>query len=111
MPEHHEPIEVIAGEPWEIPGTLLDANGSPIDLAGAILEWALVDSGGNPVAIPAEVTITDTAVGAICISISANDTAGLDPGYYNDGLRATVPGGERRIWHGYIQVDANRFAA
>ena len=93
MPEHHEPIEVIAGEPWEIPGTLLDANGSPIDLAGAILEWALVDSGGNPVAIPAEVTITDTAVGAICISISANDTAGLDPGYYNDGLRATVPGG------------------
>ena len=37
MPTHHEPIEVIAGETWDIPGTLLDANGSPIDLNGATL--------------------------------------------------------------------------
>jgi hypothetical protein len=28
-----------------------------------------------------------------------------------DGLRVTTPGGERRTWHGYIQVDVNRFAA
>jgi hypothetical protein len=59
MPEHHEPLEVIAGEPWDIPGTLLDPNRAPIDLTGAILEWVLVDSGGNPVAIAAEVTVTD----------------------------------------------------
>jgi hypothetical protein len=111
MPEHHEPIEVIAGETWDIPGTLLDANGSPIDLIGATLEWALVDSGGNPVAITAEVTITNAAAGAIWISVGANDTAGLDPGYYNDGLRVTMPRGERSTWLGYIQVDVNRFAA
>ena len=67
MPEHHDPIEVIAGEPWDIPGTLLDANGSPIDLTGATLEWALVDSGGNPVAITADVTVIDAAAAAICI--------------------------------------------
>ena len=106
----HEPIEVIAGEPWEIPATLVDANGSPVDLAGATLEWALIDSGDNPVAITAEVTVTDTAAGAICISIAGNDTAGLDPGYYNDGLRVTMPDGERRTWHGRLQLDANRFA-
>jgi hypothetical protein len=57
------------------------------------------------------VTVTDAARGEIWISISANDTAGLDPGHYNDGLRVTTPGGERRTWHGYIQVDANPFAA
>jgi hypothetical protein len=111
MPEHHEPIEVIAGETWDISGTLLDANCSPIDLTGATLEWVLVDSGGNPVAITAEVTVTDAAAGAIWISVGAIDTAGLDPGYYNDGLRVTMPGVERRTWHGYIQVDVNRFAA
>jgi len=67
MPEHHEPIEVIAGEPWDIPGTLLDPNRAPIDLTGATLEWVLVDSGGNPVAIAAEVTVTEAASGEICI--------------------------------------------
>jgi len=111
MPEHHEPIEVIAGEPWDIPGTVLDPNGSPVDLTGATLEWVLVDSGGNPVAIAVEMTVTDTARGEICISVSPDDTAGLDPGHYNDGLRVTTPDGERRSWHGYIQVAANRFAA
>jgi hypothetical protein len=111
MLEHHEPIEVIAGETWDIPGTLLDANGSPIDLSGATLEWVLVDRGGNPVAIAAEVTVTDAAAGAICISVAAEATAGLDPGYYNDGQRITMPRGERSTWNGYIQVDANRFAA
>ena len=110
MSEHHEPLEVIAGEPWDIPGTLLDANRVPIDLTGATLEWVLIDSGGNPVAITAEVTVTEAAAGAICISVVHEATAGLDPGQYNDGLRVTTPGGERRIWHGYIQVDANRFA-
>jgi hypothetical protein len=58
MPEHHEPIEVVAGETWDIHGTLLDANGTPIDLTGATVEWVLVDSGGNPVAVTSEVTIT-----------------------------------------------------
>jgi hypothetical protein len=111
MPEHHEPIEVIAGETWDIPGTLLDANGSAVDLTGATLEWALVDSGGNPVAITAQVTVTDAAAGAICISVGANDTAGLDPGYYSDALRVTKPRGERSTWHGFIQVDPDRFAA
>jgi hypothetical protein len=106
MPEHHEPLEVIAGEPWDIPGTLLDANRAPIDLTGATLEWVLVDSGGNPVAITAEVTVTEAGSGAICISISAEDA-----GHYNDGLRVTTPDGERRTWHGYIQADASRFAA
>jgi hypothetical protein len=109
MPEHHEPLEVTAGETWDIPGTLLDANDSPIDLSGATLEWALVDSGNNPVMIPAEVNITDAAAGTICISVEANHTAGLDPGYYHDGLRVTMARGERFTWHGQLLVDADRF--
>ena len=89
---------------------MLDANGSPIDLTGATLEWVLVDSGSNPTAIAAEVTVIDAATGAICISVGASDTAGLDPGYYSDSLRVTMLRGERSTWHGQIQVDANRFA-
>ena len=71
MPKHHEAIEVIAGEPWDIPGTLLDGNGSPIGFAGAT---------------------SDAAAGTICISVGASDTAGLDTGSYRDGLRVTMPG-------------------
>jgi len=111
MLEHHDPVEVIAGESWDIPCTLLDANSSPIDLTGATLEWALVDSGSNPVAIPADVTVIDAAAAAICISVVAKDTAGLDPGYYNDGLRVTTPRGQRSTGHGQIQVDASPFVA
>jgi hypothetical protein len=54
-------VEIIAGEPWDIPGILLDAHSSPIDLTGATLEWALVDSGGSPVAMTADVTVIDAA--------------------------------------------------
>ena len=75
------------------------------------MQWVLVDSGGNPVALTAEVNVTNAARGAICISLAASDTAGLDPGYYSDGLRVTMPSGERSTWHGQILVDADRFAA
>jgi hypothetical protein len=61
-------------------------------------------------AIKAEVTITDAAAGAIFISVGADDTAGLDPGYYHDGLRITMARGERFTWHGRLLVDADRFA-
>jgi hypothetical protein len=45
MPAHHDPIELIAGDPWEIPGTLTDDNGDPLDLTGAEFEWVLVYTG------------------------------------------------------------------
>lgn len=46
MPTHHDPIELVAGDDWEIPGALLDDNGNPLDLSDAEFAWVVVDTGG-----------------------------------------------------------------
>jgi hypothetical protein len=110
MPTHHGFIEVVAGDPGEIPGTLTDADGQPLDLTNAQFEWVLVDAGGNPITLAAEVDVMDAAAGAIGIYVPATDTAG-DPGYYTDALRVNLPSaGDATVWHGQILVAANPFA-
>jgi hypothetical protein len=91
----------LAGDDWEIPGALLDANGNPLDLTGAEFEWVLIDSGRNPITLAAEVDVTDPADGAI----PASDTTGLDPGFYTDALHVTFAGSST-VWHGHIIVVA-----
>ena len=111
MPTHHGLIELIAGDPWEIPGTLTDINGNPLELTNAQFEWVLVDTGDNPIALGAEVDVMDAATGAIGIYVPASDTAGLDPGYYTDALRVNLPSaGGATVWHGQILVATNPFA-
>src|SRR6516162_769007 len=111
MPAHHGLVELVAGDPWEIPGTLTDATGQPLDLTNAQFEWVLVDTGGNPITLAAEVDLMDAAAGAIGIYVPAGDTAGLDPGYYTDALRVKLPSaGNATVCHGQILVVANPFA-
>jgi hypothetical protein len=38
MPTHHDPIEFLAGDDWEIPGALLNDNRNPLDLSDAEFE-------------------------------------------------------------------------
>jgi hypothetical protein len=105
MPTHHDPVVVVAGDDWEIPGALFDADGNPLDLTSAEFEWVLVDTGGNPITLVAEVEVTDLADGAISISVPASDTNGLDPGFYTDALHVTfAAGGSSTVWHGQIIV-------
>jgi hypothetical protein len=53
----------------------------------------------------AEVEVTDSADGAISISVPASDTTGLDPGFYTDALHVTfAAGGSSTVWHGQIIV-------
>jgi hypothetical protein len=107
MPTHHDPIELLAGDDWEIPGALLDDNGNPLDLSNAEFEWVLVDRGGNPITLAAEVEVTDPAEGAINIMVLASDTAGLDPGFYTDALRVEFPTpGRSTVWHARLIVVA-----
>jgi hypothetical protein len=107
---HHDDIELVAGDSWLIPGVLTDHRGDPLDLTTAMFEWALLDSGGNPVAISADVTVTDALRGAVSIALEANDTAGLDPGFYMDALRVDFPStGRSTVWRGQIAVVASRF--
>jgi hypothetical protein len=110
MPTHHGLIELVAGDPWEIPGTLTDDNGQPLDLTNAQFEWALVDTGRNPITLAAAVDVIDAAAGVLGIYVRASDTAGLDPGYYTDALRVKLPSaGGATVWHGQILVVANPF--
>lgn len=105
MPTHHDPIELVPGDDWEIPGAVLDADGNPLDLSDADFEWVLVDTGGNPITLAAEVEVTDAADGAISISIPTSDTTGLDPGFYMDALHVTFPAaGRSMVWQGQIVV-------
>jgi hypothetical protein len=110
MPTHHDLIELVAGDTWEIPGTLTDANGSPLDLTNAQFEWVLVDTGGNPITLAAAVDVMDAETGAVGIYVPAGDTAGLDPGYYTDALRVNLARADSAmVWHGQILVAANPF--
>jgi hypothetical protein len=106
---HHDNIELVAGDSWLIPGVLTDHNGDALDLTTATFEWELIDSGGYPVAISADVTVTDAPRGAVSIALEANDTAGLEPGFYMDALRVEFPNsGRSTVWRGQIAVAASR---
>src|SRR5262249_16103101 len=41
--------ELMAATDWAIDGTLLDANGLPLDLSNATLQWTLIGPQGVPV--------------------------------------------------------------
>ena len=44
MPTHHDPIELLAGDDWEIPGALLDAVGA-INIMVPASDTARLDPG------------------------------------------------------------------
>ena len=106
---HHDPIELVPGDSWRVPGLLLDVNGAPLDLTSAALRWTLLDPDGFPVPLAADVSVTDAANGALMISVSNTDTAALGPGPYTDALRVSIPGATSTVWMGTIGVLASCF--
>lgn len=105
----HSQKSFFAGDQWEIRGRLFDRNKLPLDIAGATLEWALLDSAD------VEVISADAAVytinlpgglsdGTFTIVVPKEVTA-LPAGSYNDGLRVsslTIP--RETLWYGPIIV-------
>lgn len=107
----HAPIELICGEPFKIPGTAADINGTPLNLEGASIEWQLDDYTGEINALtlnsPADIQITDPANGAFIVNVSATATAKLAPGVYRDQLSVTLSGGALSVqWAGAIIASA-----
>lgn len=45
---HHDPAELMAATDWGIDGTLLDADGQPLDLSNATLNWTVIGPAGTP---------------------------------------------------------------
>jgi hypothetical protein len=101
----------MAGNSWRLAFQLTDANGSPLDLSAATLQWVLIDPSGNTVPnINATISVNQPAsAGQGSIMISNMATAQLGPGRYADSLRATIEGMRSTCWTGNILVDANPF--
>jgi len=107
---HHDPIEFVAGDDWDIGGTLLRPDGSAYDLTNATVVWMLRDPDGAPALQPGQYAINLTpplTAGQLIIAIPSAVTATLRPGRYPDALRATDSAGTDTFWTGLIAVSPN----
>jgi hypothetical protein len=110
MIPHHDPTELMAATDWGIDGTLLDADGQPLDLSNATLTWTLIGPQGTPVLRNGDATITvvgDPTAGSIHIGIHNAKTAQLECGRYIDALQLTIGDAVSPLWTGVILVAAN----
>jgi len=110
----HSAVTLIAGDDWEIAGTLLDETGAPYDLSVGTLLWTLLNDRFEAVIEPADVviTITDAANGKCTIGIPAAVTTKLGAGRYTDALRI-VDGNSitSTLWEGQYYIGADPFIA
>ena len=108
----HPQKTMIAGDEWQIHGSLFDRQRPrmPIPLVGATIEWTLRNSAGADVISPDQVAINidpDQVVNAgdFTIIVSSTVTGSLGVGKYSDQLRlmtATIP--RETMWQGVIIV-------
>jgi hypothetical protein len=113
----HRDEEIPRGVTLIINGTLIAADGQPLALTGATLEWALTGEASpvRPVIrLPGaggEIIITDPTNGLCQIVVDAAATAALAPGRYMDMLRVTIGEVVSPLWRGTIVVDDSPFEA
>lgn len=107
---HHDDLEFVAGDDWDIGATLQRSDGSAYDLSQATVIWMLRGPDGLPALLPTQYSIKINAppsAGLITIVIPADATAALRPGRYLDWLRATDNAGTDTFWTGMLLVDPN----
>jgi len=107
---HHPDTELMAATDWAIDGTLLDADGQPLDLSNAELTWTLIGPQGTPMLQDGDATITvvgDPTAGLVHITVHNAKTALLECGRYIDALQLTVGDIVSPLWLGQILVAAN----
>lgn len=93
MPNH---LKLIRGDTWMIAWTWKDNDGQPIDLTGAIVDWALESAHGEIVASAgvAEGSIEIELSSAKCfVTVKAADTAEITPGAYRCDMQVTYADG------------------
>jgi hypothetical protein len=95
---YHGDVEVAAGVPWTINGTLCNAAGAPFDVTNAQLAWVLLNADSYVVPMTASITKTDPVNGTISIEVAKTDT---------DALQIRKGTGRGLYWIGNICVAAN----
>ena len=101
---YHPNVQLMAGVPWTINGTLCNAAREPFDVTNAQLAWVLLNADSSwVVPMTASITKTDPVNGAISIEVAKTDTA-LAPGRYMDALQIRQGTGTGLYWIGQILV-------
>jgi len=108
MITYHPDVEVRAGLPLVLNGTLLDGTASPSTAPGPTLTWALLDPDGNPAVPVNAVTITKSAPtsGGFQISVPKEAMA-LPVGRYTDCLSVQSGALKQNFWTGFVLISAN----
>ena len=107
--QQHVTFEWVAGDDWQINATLNDENGNPLNLAGALIKWALLDSSYKRVLDQDDisVSVTDAAAGKCSINIPAAKTTTLGAGRYSDAIRVVIGGITSTLAFGMVYVMAD----
>ena len=115
MAELHPLVAFHVGDTWEIAGTCNSANGPPINLAGATVEWILEDAAGNIVfnfSLSSGIAVISAATGEILITVTPSQSQSVAPGRCKDSLRVTDSGGiVSTQWVGFIDVRQSLFTS
>lgn len=109
-------FEIVSGNDKQLNVTVLDENGSAVDLSGATIVWAVAINEKSKSRIfeytsPTNITITDATVGKFRIDVQASDTEPLSIGrietsYYHEA-RMLVGGKKTTVMIGTITVLGN----
>lgn len=107
---YHADLPLQAGDSWDIPLTVLKADGTVFDLTNAVVNWILISPDGEEVT-PDSVVVatTDATAGTVLVSIPAADTSPLPGGRYFDCIRVYAGGKAYLFLPGFILVSADPF--
>ncbi|PPQ42185.1 hypothetical protein [Rhodopseudomonas palustris] len=111
--QHPRVPDMPQGDGWQINGTAKNADGTPMDLTGAVIEWAVVNNKGTTVArasLADYIAVVDAAAGKLVITLPSAFTAAIAAGQHQDYLRVTLPGGApQTLWRGPFEVTFSPF--
>src|SRR5262245_41576808 len=101
----------VAAKDWGIDGTLLDANGQPLDLSNATLMWMVIEPQGGAGARERRRHRRGRRGShrraEVHISVHHDQTALREAGRYLDALQVTIGDVVSPLWTGVILVAAN----
>jgi hypothetical protein len=111
----HGPATFYRGNTWEILGELRDADGDPLDLTSAAVEWKVEDSSGATIldlSIGSGIQVTDILGGKIVITVTPTQSTAINAGTYKDELRVTdQTGAIGTQWIGSFSVKDSFFVS
>jgi hypothetical protein len=90
----HQFVELQSGDDWQFIATMVDPNGSPIDLSQATIRWTLLDRFGRKALGEGDysVSVADLPTGSCTVLVPATSTSRLGAGVFQDWWRVTIAG-------------------